>query len=335
VAATLDYHEALNSLVKNAAECLKAKASSVRLLDKSGNTLEIAATFGLSKSYLAKGPVEVDKSPIDRLALSGQVVQIRDVTKDGRFQYPEEAKKEGIKSVACVPLKCRDKLLGVLRIYTEKTHLFVGDEIAFISILASQAGVVIRNAHRHERLKKVNLIGESITSQLDLRKVLDNICQSAVHDMSAKGASITLINKNTGRLEPVATQGLSEVFLAKGPLMVDKSISECLKGQNVVIEDVEKDERIQYPEAVKKDGIKSIICIPLKLRENVIGTLRIYTAYPYKVEGEDLVFLNILADFGAVAVENARLYEHIRRDYEDLQRDVWKWYNWGKRQPQI
>jgi hypothetical protein len=42
-----------------------------------------------------------------------------------------------------------------------------------------------------------------------------------------------------------------------------------------------------------------------------------------------------LADFGTVAIENARLYEHVRRDYEDLTKDVWKWYGWGEHKPQI
>ena len=67
ITSTLDYDEALYSLVKNACKCLKAKAGSIRLLDKSGNNLEIAQTFGLSRSYLKKGPVAVNQSPIDRL----------------------------------------------------------------------------------------------------------------------------------------------------------------------------------------------------------------------------------------------------------------------------
>jgi signal transduction protein with GAF and PtsI domain len=331
----VDYDQALSSLVKNAAHCLNAKASSIRLIDRSGKTLQIAATYGLSKSYLKKGPVQVAKSPIDRMALRGKIVQIKDVSKDKLFQYPREAKKEGIKSVVCLALKCRDRLLGVLRIYTDKQRIFNRQEITFIKTLAFQGAAAIRHAQRYKRLKSLNVIGKTITSQLKIQKVPHIICQSAADDMSAKGASIMLINRDTGQLEVAATYGLSEDFIHKGPLKIDKSISRCLKGQDTIIADADKDKRIQYPQAVKKEGIKSIICIPLKLRDKVIGTLRIYTAYRYKLNQEDLEFLHILADFGVAAIENARLYTHVKRDYEDLTRDVWKWYGWGERPPQM
>ena len=329
------YDQVLSSLIKNAAICLNAKASSVRLLDKSGETLQIAASYGLSKSYLKKGPVEVAKSSIDRQALQGKIVQIKDVAKDKRFQYPRQAKKEGIKSVICLPLRCRERLLRVLRIYTEEERVFGKEETTFIRTLALQGAAAIRHAQRYERLKDLNSIGKNITSQLKTKAVPNTICQSAAEGMFAKGASMMLINRKTAQLEVVATYGLSEYFLRKGPLAADKSISDCLKGQDIVIDDAAKDERVQYPSAIKKEGIKSIICIPLKLRDKVIGALRVYTGYKYKKNIEDLEFLNTLADFGVTAIENARLYEHVRRDYEDLTRNVWKWYDWGEHPPHV
>jgi len=335
VVSATDYNEALFSLVKNATKCLKTKASSIRLLDRTGNTLEIVASFGLSQWYLKKGPVEVDKSPLDKLVLSGKIVQIKDVTKDKRFQYPREAKKEGIKSVLCLPLKVRKRWLGILRIYTGKERVFGEEEISFISTLASQGAVVINNAQRYQRLKRLYEIGKTITSHLEIEKVLYIICQNAAADISAKGSSILLINKETGELEYAATYGLSEQFIRKGPIKGDRSITECLKGKEVIIEDACRDERIQYPEAVRQEGIKSIICIPLKVKEKVTGTLRIYTAYQYKLLPEDVEFLNILADFGAIAIENARLYQHVKIEYEELAKSVWEWYSWGERQPRI
>jgi len=333
VVSQVAYDQVLSSLVKNAATCLNAKASSVRLLDKSGETLQIAASYGLSKSYLKKGPIEVAKSLIDKQALQGKIVQIKDVGKDKRFQYPRQAKKEGIKSVICLALKCKERLLGVLRIYTDKERVFDDEEITFIRTLALQGAAAIRHAQRYQRLKDLNSIGKTIASQLKTKTVPYTICQSAAEDMFAKGASIMLIARQTEQLEVVATYGLSEDFIRKGPLAADKSIGDCLKGQDIVIEDAAKDKRVQYPKAVKEEGIRSIICIPLKLRDKVIGALRVYTGYRYKKNTEDLEFLTTLADFGVAAIENARLYEHARRGYEDLTRDVWKWYDWGEHPP--
>jgi len=335
VISTLDYHEALLSLVRNVTQCLHAKASSVRLLDRSGKALRVAAVFGLSQSYVAKGSVEMEKSPIDKLALKGKVVQVRDVSKNKLLQYPQEAKREGIKSLLCIPLEYQKQLLGVLRIYTDKERVFSHDEIAFVTTVATQGAAVIKNAQRYGRLKSLNAIGKTITSQLEITKILDSVCQNASDNMSAKGASILLINKDTGQLEIVATYGLSSSFIQKGPIKADKSLAGCFKGKIVVIKDTSKDKRIQYPEAAQKEGVASIICLPLRSKDRTIGALRVYTAYEYRLHQEDLEFLGALADFGAVAIENARLYEHIKRDYEDLTKDVWKWYGWGDRQPRI
>ncbi len=335
IAFASDYEKALSSLVKNATRCLNAKASSVRLLDKSGGILEIAATYGLFRSYLKKGPVEKDKSPIDKLALRGKVVQVKNVATDNLFQYPQEAEKEGIKSVVCVALRCPSRLLGILRVYTDKERVFDDEEIAFIKTIAFQGAAAISHAQRHRRLNSLNAIGKTLTSQLQVQTVHDIICRNAADDMSARGASIMPINIDTGKLEIVAHYGLSEDFIHKGPVEIEKSVKDCLNDTETVIEDATNDQRIQYPQAVKDEGIKSIICIPLKLKDRVIGLLRIYTAYKYKSNREDLEFLKTLADFGTVAIENARLYEHVRRDYEDLTKDVWKWYGWGEHKPQI
>ena len=335
IISEVEYGKVLSSLVENAARCLNAKASSVRLIDTSGRILEIAAVHGLSKTYLKKGPIEVAKSPIDRHALQGKTVQVRDVTKDKRFQYAKEAKKEGVKSVICVPLQCEERLLGVLRIYTKDERVFNEEEVTFIRTLALQGAAAIRHSQRHQRLKNLNLISKALTSQLRTKKIPYLICQCAAEEMYAKGASLMLINEQTRQFEIVDCFGLSEEFISKGPIEADVSIKECLKGKDVVITDAIKDKRIQYPKAIKKEGIKSIICIPLKLRDKVIGALRVYTGYSYRPNTEDMEFLGTLADFGVTAMENARLYEHIRRNYEDLTRDVWKWYGWGEHPPRV
>jgi len=335
IISEVEYDKILSSLVENAAACLNAKASSVRLLDKSGKYLEIAAVQGLSKSYLQKGPVEVAKSPIDKQALRGKIMQVKDFAQDKRVQYPQEAKKEGIKSVLCVPLQCKERLLGVLRVYSKQERVFNDEEVTFIRTLTLQGAAALRHSQRHQRLKNLNLMGKAVTSQLKTKKIPYLICQSAAEEMFAKGASVMLINRQTEQMEVMANYGLSKEFIGKGPIETDKSINECLKGRDVVITDAAADKRIQYPKAIKKEGIQSLICIPLKLRDKVVGALRVYLGYSYRPNTEDMEFLSTLADFGVTAIENARLYEHVKRDYEDLTKDVWKWYGWGEHPPTV
>ncbi len=211
---------------------------------------------------------------------------------------------------------------------------FIGMQRRWVS-LQWRPRIPVGNARLHQMVRTLHRIGKVITSHLNLVTVLKMIVENASCLTKAKGAAILLLDRETKTLEVSATYGLSESFLKKGPISMDKSIKECLAGKVVSIPDAAKDKRVQYPGELKAEGIASILCVPLIVRKDIIGTLRIYMAMRQDFSEEDIEFLSALADFGAIAIENSRLYEHVKKDYEDLTQDVWKWYDWGKESPKI
>jgi GAF domain-containing protein len=153
ISSSLELAEVLQSVVTSITEAMQVKACVLRLLDPRTGQLQLSAVYGLSSGYIAKGPVDVEHSPIDSEALSGNNVFIPDVSADTRFQYKEAAKREGIVSVLCVPLEVRGEAIGVLRVYTDEPCLFHEDDIQFLSVLASLAALAIENANLYESLK--------------------------------------------------------------------------------------------------------------------------------------------------------------------------------------
>jgi GAF domain-containing protein len=153
ISSSLELPEVLQSVVKSITEAMQVKACALRLLDPRTGQLQLSAVYGLSSGYLAKGPVDVEHSPIDSEALCGKTVIIPDVSNDSRFQYKEAAKREGIVSVLCVPLEVRGEAIGVLRVYTDVQCTFHEDDIQFLSVLASLAGLAIANANLYANLK--------------------------------------------------------------------------------------------------------------------------------------------------------------------------------------
>jgi GAF domain-containing protein len=153
ISSSLELPEVLQSVVKSITEAMQVKACALRLLDPRTGQLQLSAVYGLSSGYLAKGPVDVEHSPIDSEALCGKTVIIPDVSNDSRFQYKEAAKREGIVSVLCVPLEVHGEAIGVLRVYTDQQCTFHEDDIQFLSVLASLAGLAIANANLYENLK--------------------------------------------------------------------------------------------------------------------------------------------------------------------------------------
>jgi GAF domain-containing protein len=154
ISSSLDLDNVLSYLTEETAQALSVKASSVRLLDKSGTKLEMRAVHGLSDSYLNKGPVEVARSPVDQKILGGNATQLADVTHDLSFQYPDEAAREGIVSVASVPLIAHGRPIGVLRVYAGQRRTFSDEDMHFLIAVADLAALSIENARLYDQVKQ-------------------------------------------------------------------------------------------------------------------------------------------------------------------------------------
>jgi PAS domain S-box-containing protein len=152
--SSLELSQVLDLLAKSATMTTKAKACSLRLLSPDKQSLVVAGAFGLSQGYLRKGNVEVDKSQIDKEALQGKTGIIPDATNDPRFQYPEEAKTESIRSILVVPLMLRDTPIGVMRLYTAEVRQFDEEDMRFISGVANLGAIAIENAKLYEAMKQ-------------------------------------------------------------------------------------------------------------------------------------------------------------------------------------
>ena len=118
-------------------------------------------------------------------------------------------------------------------------------------------------------------------------------------------------------------------YLNKGPVDAEKSIITSLEGKPVTIFDATNDSRVQFPEEAKKEGIASILSVPIPVKGNVIGVLRIYTSQPLEFTGEEIELVCSLAEMGGIAIENARMYNHLKMDYEGLFNDVHRWFDFG------
>jgi len=151
--ASLEPSEVLEKITCCVTEAMGVKACSLRLLDARGKRLLMGAACGLSKGYLVKGPVLVRESGIDRKALAGKTIWIRDAQSDKGFQYTAEARKEKIRSVLVVPLLAGRKVIGVLRAYTGEERKFDRREIRFLEAVANLSAIALDNARLYNALK--------------------------------------------------------------------------------------------------------------------------------------------------------------------------------------
>ncbi|MBM4327028.1 MAG: response regulator [Deltaproteobacteria bacterium] len=171
-------------------------------------------------------------------------------------------------------------------------------------------------------------IKTAISSTLNLKQVLNLIVEGVVKVMKVKGSSLSLLDKNREKLRVFAYHGLSENYVAKGPLDSSKSLGEAiLSGKSVWVQDAANDTRVQYPREAAREGIASILSVPLIVRNRVIGALRVYTAEPREFSEDEKKFLQGFAEQVAMAIENARSYEDVKDEYEALRDDLWDYFD--------
>ena len=158
----------------------------------------------------------------------------------------------------------------------------------------------------------------AINSARSGEEILRSIAQNVAESLGVKGCSLMLLTPNRDLLIHTAAYGLSDHYLRKGPVSADKSISEALNGKPVSVFDAIGDDRVQYRDQAKKEGVASILSVPMKLRDKVIGVVRVYTADKHDFIDDEIDFVMAIANLGAIALENARLYDSVSRDYNAL-----------------
>ena len=253
----------------------------------------------------------------------------RDATTDPRLDHHEIKKAEGIASLLVVPIMIKGQLIGGLSLYTGTPRDFSEEEIGFLAAIAAQGGSAIEHTRLVERLREntrlFSDLSANINASLELPKIFHILSADLAGTMNFKAASVLLVDEEQGSLERVASYGLSEKYLNKGRLSLEKSVAETMGGKPVVIKNAATDDRVQYQEQKLEEGIVSILSVPIKTREKVIGVLRLYSGTPRDFSEDEIMLATALAYQGGLAIHNARLIEQVKantRLFHDLSANI-------------
>lgn len=171
VNTSLDVQTILDRIVLRLPQMMGVQATTVRLLDETGKHLVLVASRGLSEKYLARGSIDTEEAI--QLVLEGKPVAMAHVTTDPRIKFTKEAKEEGIESILAVPITAMGEILGVLRLLSTTVREFSEEEIRFVTALAEQSGIAIRNAMHYE---EVNRLLQTIEAERRfLQQVVDSL----------------------------------------------------------------------------------------------------------------------------------------------------------------
>ena len=327
---TGDSNKLLNLVVQSAVETMKAKAACLYMAGKEKDEYVAVAQTGLSESYLQATHKRVEHTM--KLLKEKDYIHYRDAKTDPNVRNRESKIAEGIGSILIVPVIVKGQMIGNLALYTSDIRDFSKKEIEFLSILAEQGGTAIENARLIEKMREQTRIcldlATSIMESQDIKQILQTLTADVAKTIGVKAASIRLMDDARVTLKLAASFGLSEKYINKGPISAEKSIAEALKGKPVVVKDAAKDSGVQYREEKKEEGIVSILCVPIKSREEVFGVLRLYSETEREFAEDEIELVTALAYLGGVAIQNVNLYMMLKSDIKDLRDDFWIFKSW-------
>ena len=323
--STLEPMEALQLIVSEAVRLMRASSGSVVLINPTSGLLEIHASHNLPASA-ARLKLRVGEGITGWVARAGKPARVGDVTRDARYI----AARTGVKSELAAPLEVNGEVRGVLNVDSDRADAFSADDQELLQELAVQAARVIRNTWLYEQLRlKAGLfealasVSRTINSTLNLDEALRVITREACQLMRARTCSLMMLDESREWLDLRASHGAGEAYLKKPRLSAAESVLGVVvrRKKPVQVPNVQTDSRYQNVEVARREGLVSLLSVPLIFSGQAIGTLSIYTGQPYHFSDEEIRILGALAELSAIAIEKARLYERVVDVEEQLRQN--------------
>ena len=313
---SVDLDEILNKSVDKMMGMIDVHQARIYLLDEKNSDLVLVVHRGSSIKFLES--IKRRKLGVGvsgKVALSGQAVFMENYPSHPDALAP--AIEEGLKSVAVIPLKSRDKIYGTLNIARKEVlEITPFEKNLFNSIGQIISGAMERtflyteNVKRLEELKTLYSISQEIASKLELRVILQKIMESAIALLGADSGSIALWDNRKQSYGIAIVHRLPDSIIGKefSPPWSGVIGEVIAKKSPVLCKDYE-----HHPnrlEELDSCHLKEVVGVPLIVREMIIGTMVINSSDPeVHFQQNEVDLLHNFAHQAAVAIGNAKLYE--------------------------
>ncbi len=325
----LDLNLILHEVVKIVTEMTGADSVFVYLFDERKDNLVLMASKTAHKKELGRVVLSIGEGITGWVAKESKPVAIKNhAYKDPRFKSFDVLPEDRYEAFLSLPIIYRGKAIGVINVQHKRQHDYSISTVNLIESIAKQIGGVIEHARLFEDTRKKALqfdslvkVSQSITSEHYLDEILNLIVVVTAEMLNSKVCSVMLLENKGLELAIKATQSLSEEYKKKPNIRVENSLSgTVLKTRKpVAVYDVRDDEKYAYRDLAAKEGLTSMIAVPMVVKDKAIGVINVYTKEPHHFTEEETNVLQMVANQAAVAVENTKLMEETLKAKEALE----------------
>jgi len=322
VTSVLDLEELLAKIPQLIARLTRFSAFSVYLLDEKRQELRIGYAVGYPEGVAPTLRLKVGQGVVGAAVEEGRPILVNDIRREPRYMGP----LRNMLSQLAVPLRRKGKVIGALNLLEATEGAFTDQDEKLLRQFAAHVAVAIENARlfRSERqyvdtLETLAEVGREMSSILDLDVLLTRIASLTKRLIDYRTFGILLLDDATGELEMKLA-----VRYGKGAESKHVKLGEGLVGwaalhkEAVLVSDVSKDDR--YINLV--DDAHSEMVIPMLIKDRCIGVFDLESPELDAFTKEHKELLTLLASQAAIAIDNAHLYEEVRRNEERIEKEL-------------
>jgi len=311
------------------AKLVRFDSIGVSLLDAERQEIEVvdveARAFSLGVARDVRMPI--DDTLAAQVAASGAPVRIDDVEGGDVPAASRRAfAQHGWRAVTLVPLVAGGGVFGAVTLASARPGAFDDADVEVVTELArplasaiEQRRLLEESRRRTDELTALYTTSRLITAHLDITAVLDRISRSATVLIGATGCGIGLLDDTRTQLVHAAAHGFrSEEWRALSMPVGEGIMGRAAEtGSAIRVDDVRTDPRSARRDVDEREGIRSMLCVPLKVGGEVIGVISAFSTRPGSFMGHHQRVLEAFAEQAGIAIHNARLFEEsVRRARE-------------------
>ncbi|HET7853384.1 MAG TPA: GAF domain-containing protein [Candidatus Methylomirabilis sp.] len=329
LSSTLDADAVLQSIASYALTLVKADVAFIAPFERTVKAATVKVALGARSDGLLNARVGPGQGMGGLVLATGEPFVTADYLNDPRFLhdpvYDELARREGIVSTVAVPITLRGEVVGLLWVAHRTAKPFTQEDVDALQRMAHQAAIAMENARlfaetklKTARLEALVRVSQAITSTLDSQRIIHAILQAMGELM--EGSVVRLWELRDEAMVLVGSYGVgnAEGEIRRIPIgegVVGRVVASRIP---IAVEDLRIDPRFINPKLVQREGLVSLLTLPLLREEKVWGTLAILTRTPHHFTQDEIDLFASFAQQAAIALENARLYQDLQRSHQEL-----------------
>jgi GAF domain-containing protein len=316
LSAAWDLDTTLDLIARRTNRVMGADSCSLYLLEPEGKILRLRASTRLARESLGRASLRLGEGLTGWAAKNGKPAAVREARLDPRFKLLPETNEEGLRSLLAVPLTNRGRVIGAMNVQTAAPRDFSEDEAELLMLIGDLAAGALDRAMLHDsmqrRLDELTIlakVSQTVTSPMVPDEMLELVAEMAAASLGTDVCSLQLIDEDRGELVMRAAWSKSQAYRRRPPLRVDEGIvGEVIRtGKPAAVKDVRVDPRYRFKELARREGLVSMLSVPLTVRDKVIGVMNSYVCQPVDFTPQQVALCTTLANQAALAIENARL----------------------------